>query len=153
MSVSWIQSQFSSLYIQSSPENDKIESAASLDTAFSPDAEIHLNHVRVERAAFAEYVGSRRGGGADVTMEFKPEDLVETQVDADDAQSDAIVAGKITLVRTHKFRIRAAPAKTSTVILFSARIKRNPNAQIVQLFQTSVDKPFQVNLSAVHHEA
>jgi hypothetical protein len=71
-------------------------------------------------------------------MEFKPEDLVETQVDADDAQvrlrancnlnakfragqSDAIVAGKITLVRTHKFRIRAAPAKTSTVILFSAR--------------------------------
>jgi hypothetical protein len=32
------------------------------------------------------------------------------------------------------------------------RIKRNPNAQIVQLFQTSVDKPFQVNLSAVHHE-
>jgi len=146
--IDWTTSQISALYApqpHASAEN-AAQLTTSLDTAFAPDAEIHLNHTRVDREKFREFVESRRAGTTEV--ECKPEDLIETPV-MEEGNTDAgsIVAGKATLVHTHPFLIRAAPAKTSTVISFSAKIQqRDSKPQIVQLFQTSANKPFQVTL-------
>ncbi|KAJ7468587.1 hypothetical protein FB451DRAFT_1400953 [Mycena latifolia] len=146
--LDWTKTQLTALYApQTNAPHAGDEAAqlnAAVDAAFAPDAEIHLNHTRVDRAAFRAFVEGRRGGVTDV--ECNPEDLIETPVEEGNAEAGSIVAGKLTLVRTHKFRIRAAPAKTSTVISFSAKIMQKPSPQIVQLFQTSVDKPFQVVL-------
>ncbi|KAJ6570712.1 hypothetical protein B0H10DRAFT_2237735 [Mycena sp. CBHHK59/15] len=120
--------------------------SGALDAAFASDAEIYLNHALVDRETFREYVSGERaaGGHGRTEVECKSEDLTETEADG-----ASIVAGKMTLVHTHNFRIRAAPARNSTVIVFSAKIRKSPTPQIVQLFQTSVDKPFQINLPTV----
>ncbi|KAJ7817847.1 hypothetical protein B0H14DRAFT_3148047 [Mycena olivaceomarginata] len=148
--IDWTTSKISALYASqhSSDEDAHTDTAAQLktdlDAIFAPDAEIHLNHALVDREKFKEFVESRRSGTTQV--EFQPEDLIETPVEDGNSDAGSIVAGKITLVKTHKFRIRAAPAKTTTIISFSAKIKQNPEPQIVQLFQTSVDRPFKVTL-------
>ncbi|KAJ7715154.1 hypothetical protein B0H16DRAFT_1617051 [Mycena metata] len=150
--IDWTAAQFTALYTP--PATDATDAEDSnlieqLDATFAPDAEIHLNHQRnVGSAKFKEFVAGRRGPGTKV--ECKPEDLVETPFEDGDADAGTIVAGTATLTRTHKFRIRAAPAQTRTVIIFSARIKPNPKPQIVELFHTAVDKPFAVNLHPAH---
>ncbi|KAJ7938186.1 hypothetical protein B0H13DRAFT_1851643 [Mycena leptocephala] len=85
-----------------------------LDAAFAPDAEIHLNHAVIDREKFREFVQSRRS--AKTQVECKPEDLIETPVEEGNTEAGSIVAGKATLIKTLPFLIRAAPAKTSTVI-------------------------------------
>jgi len=151
--IDWATSKFSMLYSPqpSAAENTDIDAEEQLqtdvDSIFAPDAEIHLNHTQVDRGQFKEFVQSRRVG---TTVEANPEDFIETPVDEGNPDSGSIVAGKLTLVRTHKFRIRVGPAKTTTVISFSAKIKPTPTPQIVQLFQTSVDKGFQVNFPTPH---
>ncbi|KAJ6542635.1 hypothetical protein B0H19DRAFT_1267870 [Mycena capillaripes] len=128
--------------------DDAAQLSTELDAAFAPDAEIHLNHARVDREKFKEFIASRRSGTTQV--ECKPEDLIETPVEDGNADAGSIVAGKATLIKTHPFLIRAAPAKTTTVISFSAKIQPKPKPQIVQLFQTSVDQPFKVTLPTPH---
>ncbi|KAJ7482317.1 hypothetical protein B0H11DRAFT_1219404 [Mycena galericulata] len=152
----WTKAQFSNLYAPSSvqsPADAHIDDAArlqaALDETFAPDAEIYLNHVVVDREALRAFVESRRSKTA--AVECTPEDLIERPVEEGNAEAGSIVAGKVTLVRTHPFRIRAAAAKTSTVISFSAKIKQTPKPQIVQLFQTYVDKSFQINLPTPRH--
>ncbi|KAJ7777569.1 hypothetical protein DFH07DRAFT_797263 [Mycena maculata] len=152
----WTKAQFSALYAPTNvqdPEHAPVDQAAQLqtdfDATFSPDADIRLNHTVVDREKFKEFVKSRRSLTAQV--ECRPEDLIETPVEGGNAEAGSIVAGKVTLVRTYPFRIRAAAAKTSTVIIFSAKIQPNPKPQIVQLFQTSVDKSFQINLPTARH--
>ncbi|KAJ7147382.1 hypothetical protein C8R46DRAFT_548278 [Mycena filopes] len=153
----WTAAQLTALY--ASPDNDAEDKAATdaaFAATFAPDAEIYLNHARVGAAELREFVETRRAGAA---FECKSEDLVQGPVstvtgEEEEAEADAgttIVAGTATLVRTHKFRIRAAPAQTRTVIVFSARIKETPTRQIVQLFHTAVDKPFKVNLHPALH--
>ncbi|KAF7373409.1 hypothetical protein MSAN_00550500 [Mycena sanguinolenta] len=149
--IEWTMSRMSALYSpqHSSAENTDTDASAQLqtqfDSTFAADAEIHLNHTLVDYEQFKEFVKSRRTESTEV--ECKPEDFIETPVEEGNADSGSIVAGKVTLVRTHKFRIRVGRAKTTTVISFSAKIKQTPEPRIVQLFQTSVDKPFQVNLN------
>ncbi|KAJ7145864.1 hypothetical protein C8R44DRAFT_863707 [Mycena epipterygia] len=144
----WMKSQLTALYAPPSvvPPTDDVAAQLSIavDAAFAPDAEIRLNHALVDRTAFREFVQSRRAAGGTTEVVCSSEDLIEAAVDEGDVEAGTIVAGKVTLVRTHKFRIRAARAKTRTVIVFSAKILQNPDPQIVQLFQTSVDKPFEV---------
>ncbi|KAJ6468975.1 hypothetical protein DFH09DRAFT_1381062 [Mycena vulgaris] len=156
--VDWTKSQISSLYAPQTKHpgdetaqlnSDTAHLTTELDAAFAPDAEIYLNHTRVDRAAFRDFIESRRAGTTEV--ECKPEDLIEAPVEEGNPEAGSIVAGKATLIRTHKFRIRAAPAKTSTVLAFSVKIVKNPKPQIVQMFQTAVDKPFQVVLPTVRH--
>ncbi|KAJ7145867.1 hypothetical protein C8R44DRAFT_863710 [Mycena epipterygia] len=145
----WTKSQLSTLYgpqSDSHTENAAAQLGTALDAAFAPDAEIYLNHTPVDREKFREFAEEQRAGTTEI--ECKPEDFIETPVDEGDAEW-SIVAGKMTLIRTHKFRIRAAPAKTRTVISFSAKILKNPKPQIVQLFQTSANKPFEVVLPTV----
>ncbi|KAF8183879.1 hypothetical protein K438DRAFT_1838772 [Mycena galopus ATCC 62051] len=129
--IDWTTSQFTALYVakqESSPADATSDLTLGL-SAFAPDAEIHLNHTHVDQAKFREFVEGRRAAGS-------------------------IVAGKLTLVRTHPFLIRAAPMKTSTVISFSAKIKQSGDKpQIVQLFQTSADKPVQITLQAPRVDA
>ncbi|KAJ6476189.1 hypothetical protein C8R45DRAFT_1009163 [Mycena sanguinolenta] len=149
--IEWTMSRISALYSpqHSSAETTDIDASAQLqtelDSTFAADAEIHLNHAQVDYEQFREFVKSRRTESTEV--DCKPEDLIETPVEEGNADAGSIVAGRVTLVRTQKFRIRVGRAKTSTVISFSAKIKRTPEPRIVQLFQTSVDKPFQVNLN------
>ncbi|KAJ7160806.1 hypothetical protein C8R46DRAFT_1038036 [Mycena filopes] len=152
----WTAAQLTALYAP--PDNGTDEKAtadAAFASTFAPDAEIFLNHARVGAAELRAFVEARRAGAA---FECKSEDLVqgpvatgEEEAEADADAGTTIVAGTATLVRTHKFRIRAAPAQTRTVIVFSARIKETPTRQIVQLFHTAVDKPFKVNLHPALH--
>jgi hypothetical protein len=139
--IDWTTSQISALYApQHSAANAHVDAAAQLttdlDAAFAPDAEIHLNHAVVDREKFREFVQSRRS--AKTQVECKPEDLIETPVEEGNAevrpvvsrtsnlltvaaQAGSIVAGKATLIKTLPFLIRAAPAKTTTVLSFSAK--------------------------------
>ncbi|KAJ6570707.1 hypothetical protein B0H10DRAFT_1025883 [Mycena sp. CBHHK59/15] len=114
----WATSHLSALY---SPPTGlaAAQISGALDAAFAPDAEIYLNHALVDRETFREYVSGERaaGGHGRTEVECKSEDLTETEADG-----ASIVAGKMTLVHTHNFRIRAAPARNSTVIVFSANI-------------------------------
>ncbi|KAJ7239974.1 hypothetical protein B0H12DRAFT_1237457 [Mycena haematopus] len=152
--IDWTMSSISALYSphHSSGQNTDIDASAQLkielDSTFAPDADIHLNHTQVDFEKFRQFVQSRRTDATEV--ECKPEDFIETPIEegtADSPGSISIVAGTVTLIRTQKFRIRVGHAKTTTVISFSAKIKQNPKPQIVQLFQTSVDKPFHINLA------
>ncbi|KAJ7619429.1 hypothetical protein FB45DRAFT_930771 [Roridomyces roridus] len=144
----WTKTQFTALYASGVNEEnnptDKLDSI--LDATFSSDVEIHLNHVAVDLDKFKEFVERRLSKTAQ--LECSPEDLIETPVEDDNPDAGSIVAGKVTLVRTFPFRIRAAPAKTSTVIMFSAKIKHD---RIVQLFQTTADKSFRINLSGARN--
>ncbi|KAJ6476192.1 hypothetical protein C8R45DRAFT_1009172 [Mycena sanguinolenta] len=140
----WIIAQFSVLYASQQQHSD--DGATPL-SAFAPDAEIHLNHTRADLEKFKEFVEGRRAVTSGV--ECKAEDLIETPVEEGNVEAGSIVAGRATLVRTHPFLIRAAPMKTTTVISFSAKIKQNGGKrQIVELFQTSADKPVQIALQA-----
>ncbi|KAF7373406.1 hypothetical protein MSAN_00550200 [Mycena sanguinolenta] len=140
----WIIAQFSALY---APQQQYSNDDATPLSAFAPDAEFHLNHTRVDNEKFKEFVEARRAVTSGV--ECKAEDLIETPVEEGNAEAGSIVAGRATLVRTHPFLIRAAPMKTTTVISFSAKIKQiGDKPQIVELFQTSADKPVQITLQA-----
>ncbi|KAJ7239972.1 hypothetical protein B0H12DRAFT_1135435 [Mycena haematopus] len=143
--IDWITAQFSALYApkqQNSDGDDDATQPATPLSAFAPDAEIHLNHTRVDHAKFREFVEGRRA--VTTGVECKTEDLIEAVIEAG---SESIVAGKATLWRTHPFKMRAAPMKTSTVIIFSAKIKQNGGRpQIVELLQTSADRPVQITL-------
>ncbi|KAF7326878.1 hypothetical protein MVEN_02581700 [Mycena venus] len=150
--IDWTASQISGLY---APQHTSGANAAQLTktpldlSAFAPDAEIHLNHTRVDLDKYREFVESQRAGATEV--ECKPEDLIETPVEEGNPEAGSIVAGKATLVRTYPFLLRAAPMQTSTVISFSAKIlNKDSKPQIVQLFQTTADKPVQVNLQTPH---
>ncbi|KAJ6482864.1 hypothetical protein C8R47DRAFT_1132935 [Mycena vitilis] len=152
--TAWTTAQFSTLYAPHHDSHDNAHEDAAkpppdLDAAFAPDAEIHLNHTRVDRAKFQEWVQTHRWAGS-MELQCDPEDFIETPVEEGNPDAGTIVAGKATLVRTMKFRIRAAPAKNTTVISFSAKIQKNPKRQIVQLFQTAAEKPFKVVLPTPH---
>ncbi|KAJ7656683.1 hypothetical protein B0H17DRAFT_1098129 [Mycena rosella] len=152
--IDWTKSHITNLYAphaENSGTDEAVQLQTDLDAAFAPDAEIRLNHTLVDREKLKAFVASRRAGKVSTEVECKPEDLIEAPVEEGNAEAGSIVAGKVTLIRTHKWRIRAAPAKTSTVILFSAKIMQKPSPQIVQLFQTSVDKPVQIVLPTVRH--
>lgn len=81
--IDWMTSQISELYAPHHTANVHVDEAAQLstefDAAFAPDAEIHLNHARVDREKFKEFIASRRSGTTQV--ECKPEDLIETPVE------------------------------------------------------------------------
>ncbi|KAJ7141864.1 hypothetical protein C8R43DRAFT_1131170 [Mycena crocata] len=152
--VDWTRTQISALYTPQKAhghENAEIDDAAqlqnALDATLAPNAEIQLEDTPVDHAKFRDFVQSRRTAASEV--ECKPEDLKETPVEEGNAEAGSIVEGKVAMVRTHGFRIRAAPAKTSTVISFRAKVVPGPQPRIVQLIQTSEDKPFPIHLPAI----
>ncbi|KAK7055169.1 hypothetical protein R3P38DRAFT_2845556 [Favolaschia claudopus] len=137
--IDWTAAQLSALY---SPKHTAPNESPKLDldlSAFAPDAEIRLNHAKVElKKEFLAFVESRRSVTAGV--ECQMDDVVETAVEEGNdavrlrlavelirrsqlngAQAGKIVAGKATLVRTHPFLMRAAPMKTQTILIFSAK--------------------------------
>ncbi|KAF7320983.1 hypothetical protein HMN09_00185100 [Mycena chlorophos] len=115
-----------------------------LDASLAPDAELWLNHRRVSRAEFAEFLGKGRGLTKKGEVECKNEDCIESLVEEGKPEEGSVVAGTATIVHTHPWRIRAAPAKTRVVVVFSAKIQKNPEPQIVQLFHTWASKPFPI---------
>ncbi|KAJ7223124.1 hypothetical protein GGX14DRAFT_557697 [Mycena pura] len=146
MLLDWTATRICALYAA----HDAAQLDADLDATFAPDAEFHMNHVCVDRATFAASLPGRAAGTTTkVDVECSPEDLIEAPVAADNPEASgfvagSIVAGKVTVVRTHPWRIRAAHAKSRIVIVFSVKIEKNPQPQIVQLFQTSASKPFPI---------
>ncbi|KAJ7145857.1 hypothetical protein C8R44DRAFT_756054, partial [Mycena epipterygia] len=123
--------------------NPIVQLSTAVDAAFAPDAEIRLNHALVDHTAFREFMRSRCAAGGTTEVE-EGHDEVRSVRTVLALSAGSIVAGKVVLLRTHKFRIRATHAKMCTVIVFSTKIMKNPSPQIVQLFQASVDKPFEV---------
>ncbi|KAJ7073268.1 hypothetical protein B0H15DRAFT_806855 [Mycena belliarum] len=166
--IAWTKTQFTDMYDPShasrplppsdpSPAKQAAASEAQLnavlEAAIAPDAEIYLNHARVDRAAFGAWAAARRGFNTEV--QCAEDGLLARPVEEGDDAKGTIVAGTLTLVRTHAFRIRAAPARTRTVLVFSARIVREGEGaqpRIAQLFQTAVDRPFRIVMPTVRHE-
>ncbi|KAJ7058096.1 hypothetical protein C8F01DRAFT_1149526 [Mycena amicta] len=158
--VEWTTARLTSLWGPASPEptgepQEHVDRATQLHTAldatFSPDAEFFLNHTRVERAAFADFLGKGRATTTTDQVDCKNEDCIETLVDEGNPDAGSIVAGTATIVHTHPWRIRAAPAKTRIVVVFSARINKSPQPQIVQLFHTWASKPFPIVMPHQHN--
>ncbi|KAF7297211.1 hypothetical protein MIND_00954200 [Mycena indigotica] len=151
--VNWTTTRLSELYAAPEPEptgkaTEHVDRATQLSsllgTTFAPEAEIYLNHKRVEQAAFADFLNQGRALTTRDEVQCNNEDCVETPLDQENPEAGSIVAGTATVIHTHPWRIRAAPAKTRIIIVFSAKITKSPEPRIVQLFHTWASKPFPI---------
>lgn len=135
--AAWLQASLAALY---KPNDSDFES--NFDRTFAADAEITANHAPIARDAFKEDMRSRGFAATSVDVSYK--DVIEAPV-ADGQQAtevstsrsskwtgsltcvvflspqSGIVAGFVSVTRSLRFRIRAAPAQTTANIIFSAK--------------------------------
>ncbi|CAK5271777.1 unnamed protein product [Mycena citricolor] len=146
--ANWVQTQMKAIYAPDPHTQADLQSV--LDDSFSPDADIQVDGASMTLDDFKGSVESHRGGTANISLSSDPEEFKVVHT-AGQSGADSTVSGKMTLVRTHPWLVRAAPAQTSTEITFDAQVASNPKPQIVQLVQKSVHKPVQVHLAPVRN--
>ncbi|KII95398.1 hypothetical protein PLICRDRAFT_170055 [Plicaturopsis crispa FD-325 SS-3] len=142
----WAQTHLSALYESSDPN-------AAFEAAFSPSAQIYLNHEALGRPDLKERVVGRVGAAANGAS-VKWENIIAVPKEKGD-ENAGIVAGFLVVTRSLRFRIRAAPAQTQTFITISAKIEQDPSVapdasgdrrRIVHLFETALDQVPQIHL-------
>ncbi|KAK7055174.1 hypothetical protein R3P38DRAFT_2845583 [Favolaschia claudopus] len=147
--VDWTISKFSGLYERGETE-DFTQLDSDMDGIFANGAEINLNDEKIDLPKFKEFVASRWSALGTTEVQYKAEELTEKPVEEGNPNAGSIVEGKINVLRKLKIRIRAAPAKTSTVISFRAKIQTDPQPRIVQLSQTTEDKAVPIVIPRPH---
>jgi len=110
----WVKTRIEALYSTSEKPD--------LDTIFTDDARIVLNHRSISVDDFYGEFARRGFAVTEVTVDWQH--IVEDKVDDADEQAGEgteIVAGSYIVTSSLKFRVRAAPAQRKSHIVFSAR--------------------------------
>ncbi|KAH8110376.1 hypothetical protein DFH11DRAFT_1514418 [Phellopilus nigrolimitatus] len=132
----WTRERLSALY--TAPTEDAFH--ASFESAFAPAcAHVRLNGEEVERNEFKSRIMSMRAPMTSADVKWEDLNTVEEE------EARGTVSGSWTVVRSLKFRLRAAPAQMKRVITFNARVEPGDSAgeddprRIVSLTETVED--------------
>ncbi|EIN06368.1 hypothetical protein PUNSTDRAFT_121615 [Punctularia strigosozonata HHB-11173 SS5] len=144
---SWAQNQLAAVYNAASDEDFD----AAVERTFSQDAQIEIDGKAYGLSEAKEAFGIQRKPGVstknDFAWEQEPKSLAAT---AEGGNADE-VTGSILLTHHMKFRIRAAPAQTQTVINFHAKVSGEGSARrIVSLKESIEGRQVPIRFPQVH---
>ncbi|EIW82447.1 hypothetical protein CONPUDRAFT_81921 [Coniophora puteana RWD-64-598 SS2] len=158
--ATWLQSHLTTLCESESEDSFH----GSFDSVFAPGCQVIVNHTPASIDEFKDQL--RTNLGASVSAKTSWENVItasprspseDNQESSQGVTSDqaSIVAAFVTITRSMKFRIRAAPAQRQSLVHLSAKIEGNGTEEadgrrITSLLWTSVERTPPIHFPTPH---
>ena len=157
--ATWLQSRLTA--VCESENEDSFQN--SFNPMFAPGCQVIVNHTPIAIETFKDQLRTSLGASVSAKTDWENVITASPKTREDDQESPqcstseeaSIVAAFLTITRSMKFRIRAAPAQRQSLVHLSAKIEGNgtedaDGRRITSLWWTSVERTPPIHFPTPH---